>query len=54
MNAIDMFTCLSVPGDVITYYPKKTTSRRADRAKMKICIEPCITPLVEKYIEVCF
>ncbi|MDR2586315.1 MAG: site-specific integrase [Prevotellaceae bacterium] len=49
MNKIDMLTCLPPIGDVITYYRQKTTTRRVDKAKMKIRIEPQIAPLVKKY-----
>ena len=49
MNAADLFTCKPSSDDVITYYRQKTTNRRADKAKMKIRIEPQIAAIVEKY-----
>jgi integrase len=54
MNAADLYDC--EPGDldkkqkVLTYGRKKTRTRRDDGAIMKIRIEPCIWPLVDKYL----
>lgn len=52
MNAADLFgSNARLVGDVIVYNRQKTKSRREDKAEFRIRVEPCIMPLVKKYIE---
>lgn len=48
-NAADLLTMAPDQNGIITYYRAKTKNRRADRAEMRVRIEPCIRPLVERY-----
>jgi integrase len=52
MNAADLLNCPAqdTSKGIIEYNRTKTASRRADRALMRIRIEPCIAPLVKKYL----
>lgn len=53
MNAADLYECVPQQYDskknILTYHRKKTRTRRADEAEMRIRIEPEITVLFEKY-----
>jgi len=49
MNSADLYSCIDLNNDVITYYRAKTTDRRNDKAKMKVKVLPIIKPLLEKY-----
>lgn len=49
MNSVDLHSCDDLQEDAITYYRSKTTSRRLDKAKMKVEILPILSPLMEKY-----
>lgn len=52
MNAADLFgSNARLKGDVITYNRQKTATRRKDEAEFQIRVEPCIRPLVEKYLD---
>lgn len=52
MNAVDLLgSNARLVGDVIVYNRQKTRTRREDKAEFKIKIEPCIMPLVQKYLE---
>lgn len=54
MNAADLYDCSPEDFDrkemIITYGRKKTRTRRDDGAIMKIRVESCILPLIEKYL----
>jgi len=49
MNAIDMLTCPAPVNGRLTYYRKKTTARRGDKAEISVKIEPEIEYLFAKY-----
>lgn len=49
MNSADLYSCIDLDNDVITYYRAKTTDRRNDKAKMKVKVLSVIKPLLEKY-----
>lgn len=51
MNAADLYDCPAQDfGDVLIIYKrKKTRTRRDDEAEMRIRVESCIAPLIEKY-----
>ena len=49
MNSADLYSCIDLNNDVITYYRAKTTDRRNDKAKMKVKVLSIIKPLLEKY-----
>lgn len=49
MNSVDLYNCSEMEGFVITYYRTKTSSRRSDRAKMKVEVPVFIRPLLKKY-----
>lgn len=49
MNAADLYTCDRFRDGVITYYRQKTRGRRADRAEMRVRVQPEAMPLFEKY-----
>lgn len=49
INSADLFNCTEITDDTITYYRKKTTERRLDRAKMIVNIPPFARPLFDKY-----
>jgi integrase len=49
MNSADMFSCTKLKGGIITYNRQKTATRRQDKAEMKIRIEDCVLPLIDKY-----
>lgn len=49
MNSADLYSCIDLNNDVITYYRAKTTDRRNDKAKMKVKVLSVIKPLLEKY-----
>ena len=52
MNSADMFIATKAKKDIITYNRQKTMTRRDDKAEMKIRIEDCIKPLIDKYKDV--
>ncbi|MDR1594645.1 MAG: site-specific integrase [Prevotellaceae bacterium] len=49
MNSADLYSADKMKDNIVTYNRRKTTTRRDDKAEMKVMIEPCITKLVEKY-----
>jgi integrase len=49
MNSADMFYSIKHKNDIVVYNRKKTMTRRDDQAEMKVRIEKCIKPLIEKY-----
>ena len=49
MNSIDLYSCSTLEGEVITYYRSKTKDRRLDKAKMKVIVPPILQSLMEKY-----
>lgn len=49
MNTADMYEVTSMSGNIIAYNRRKTRTRRKDRAEMKVCVEPQIKALMEKY-----
>lgn len=53
MNSADIWALkkTSLCGDVITYERAKTASRRRDRARMQIRIEPQVWPIVERWLD---
>lgn len=53
MNSIDLYSCQNLEGNVLVYQRKKTRTRRADRAEMRVKIEPMILPLIMKYKDLC-
>lgn len=52
MNSADLYNCVELNGNVITYYRTKTTSRRYDKAKMQVKVPSMIMPLLEKYKDI--
>jgi integrase len=51
MNSVDMYSCQKSAGGILTYNRRKTESRRADRAEMRIRVEPEIARLAGKYAD---
>lgn len=51
MNSVDLYNAVQYDGERITYKRTKTRSRRADEALISIKVEPCVRPLVEKYLD---
>lgn len=51
MNSVDLYNAVEYDGERITYKRTKTRSRRADEAVISIKVEPCVRPLVEKYLD---
>ncbi|MCM1220959.1 MAG: site-specific integrase [Lachnospiraceae bacterium] len=51
MNSVDLYNATEYDGQRITYKRTKTRSRRADEAVISIKVEPCVRPLVEKYLD---
>lgn len=49
MNSADLYNCTDIEGNIITYYRTKTSSRRNDRAKMRVEVPTIVAPLLEKY-----
>ena len=49
MNAIDLFECGKVKGDILTYCRTKTTTRREDGAEMFLRVEECIRKIMDDY-----
>ena len=49
MNSADFYHSKPENNNIITYNRKKTTTRREDKAEMKVRIETCIEPLLKKY-----
>jgi integrase len=49
MNSADLYSCSELKDNIITYNRQKTASRREDKAKMLVRIEPCIAGIFEKY-----
>lgn len=47
MNTVDLYNCTELDDGVITYYRIKTTSRRNDKAKMKVKVPALIMSLFE-------
>lgn len=52
MNSADLYNCVELDGNVITYYRTKTTSRRNDKAKMQVKVPSMIMPLLDKYKDI--
>lgn len=51
-NTADLMTMTPPDKDgIVTYYRAKTKDRRADRAEMRVRIEPCVRPLFERYAD---
>lgn len=51
MNSVDLYNAVDYDGERITYKRTKTRYRRADEALISIKVEPCVRPLVEKYLD---
>lgn len=51
MNNVDLYNAVQYDGERITYKRTKTRNRRADEALISIKVEPCVRPLVEKYLD---
>lgn len=51
MNSVDLYNATQYDGKRITYKRTKTRSRRADEALISVLVEPCVRPLVEKYLD---
>lgn len=51
MNNVDLYNAVDYDGERITYKRTKTRYRRADEALISIKVEPCVRPLVEKYLD---
>lgn len=51
MNNVDLYNAVDYDGERIAYKRTKTRSRRADEALISIKVEPCVRPLVEKYLD---
>ncbi|MDD3108574.1 MAG: site-specific integrase [Alistipes sp.] len=49
MNSVDMLECPPEKEGEVVYYRKKTASRRADKAEMRVKIPSCIASIVDKY-----
>ena len=49
MNAIDLFECGKVKGNMLTYCRTKTTTRREDGAEMFLRVEECIRKIMDDY-----
>jgi integrase len=49
MNSADIYSIDKEKGEIITYNRQKTTTRRHDKAEMKVKIEDCISQLIGKY-----
>ena len=51
MNSADMYRAGKTAGGILTYFRKKTETRRADRAEMRVEVEQCIDRLLDKYAD---
>ena len=50
MNSVDLYRCAELlPGGILRYSRAKVAGRRADRAEMRVRVEPEALPLLEKY-----
>lgn len=49
MNSADMYYLMPPKNGVLVYNRKKTASRRADLAEMRVRVEPCTAFLLDKY-----
>jgi integrase len=49
MNSADLYFADKEKDKIITYNRRKTTTRRQDKAEMKIRVEDCIARLIDKY-----
>jgi len=49
MNSPDLYTCAPPKDGIITYNRTKTKGRRADRAEMRVKIDPLVLPLASEY-----
>jgi integrase len=49
MNSADLYFADKIANNIITYNRRKTTTRRQDKAEMKVMVEDCILHLIEKY-----
>lgn len=49
MNSVDLHSCSDFQDNTIIYYRSKTTSRRLDKAMMKVEVPPILSSLMEKY-----
>ncbi len=52
INSADLYSCERIDRGILTYNRQKTCTRRADRAEMKVQIEPVLNTLIEKYRDV--
>ena len=48
MNTADMYEVESMSGDILAYNRKKTRTRRSDRARMEVRVEPQIKLIMER------
>lgn len=51
MNGVDLYNATEYDGKRITYKRTKTRTRRQDEAKISVKVEPCVKPLLEKYLD---
>ena len=49
MNSPDMYAASKPQEGVIIYNRQKTKEHRADRAEMRVFLEPCIQPIIAEY-----
>lgn len=49
INSADLYNCIELEDNILTYYRTKTTSRRNDKAKMQVKVPALIMSLLEKY-----
>ena len=49
MNAIDLYYCPKLKGNMLTYCRTKTTTRREDGAEMFLRVEECIRKIMDDY-----
>lgn len=51
MNSADMYRAGKADDGILTYFRKKTETRREDRAEMRVEVEQCIDRLLYKYAD---
>jgi integrase len=49
MNSADLYFAGKITNSIITYNRRKTSTRRLDKAEMRVMVEDCILRLVDKY-----
>lgn len=49
MNSADLYYCSEMEENIITYYRTKTSSRRNDKAKMRVEVPTIVMHLLDKY-----